>query len=85
MLVLLGVIVWILWYVFASFLSNDASGVETVIPTTSPITSEQPVAPSEPTGIPMRLVYIVSVLVVFVSAVLLLFRMLLKVLIKDTS
>lgn len=77
MIVLLVVIMGLLFYIFVRSSANDAVVTGTIVPATLPVPPAQQAAPlSEPVGTPMRLVYILSVLVVFVSAVLLLFRML---------
>ncbi len=84
MIVLLIVIGIVLFYIFSRSSVNETVTTGTVVPATVPVPPEQQMLPtSEPVGMPMRLVYIVSILVVFVSAVLILFRMLLKAFIKD--
>jgi hypothetical protein len=80
MIVLLIVIAVLLYYIFMRSSASDTVATSTAVSATLPISPEQQIAPlSEPVGIPMRLVYIVSILVVFVSAVLILFRMLLGI------
>ncbi|MBN2394680.1 MAG: hypothetical protein JXR84_28370 [Anaerolineae bacterium] len=76
MIALLIVIAVLLIYVVTRSPVSD-----TVVPSTAEsVSPEQQLAlSSEPVGMPMRSVYIVSVLVVFVSAVLILFRMLLGI------
>lgn len=85
MIVLLIVIGVLLFSIFLrSSTSSDTVATGTVTPATLPAPPEQQMAPlSEPIGTPMRLVYIVSILVVFVSAVLVLFRMLFGISGKD--
>jgi hypothetical protein len=79
MIVLLVVIAVLLFYIFGR---SSASTVPTgtVVPATLPVPPGKQVVPlSEPVGMLTRFVYIVSVLIVFVSAVLILFRMLLGI------
>ncbi len=84
MIVLLIVTGVLLFYIFLRSATSDAGATGTVIPATLPAPPDQQIAlSSESTGMPMRFVYIVSILVVFVSAVLLGFGILLKALIKD--
>ena len=80
MIVLLVVIAVLLIYVFKRSPVNDAIATSTAVLDTLPVSPEQQITLlSEPVGMPMRFVYIVSILVVFVSAALLLFRMLLGI------
>mgnify|MGYP000957251686 CR=1 FL=1 len=84
MIVLLIMIGVVLYYIVALPATRHTVSIATAVPATLPALVDQQVAPSsEPVGVSLRFVYIVSILVVFVSAVLLLFRMLLKALIKD--
>lgn len=84
MLVLLIVIGVLLFHIFASSSTRGTVTTATAVPATLPAPADQQIAlSSEPVSMPMRLVFIVSILVVFVSAVLILFGMLLKALIKD--
>jgi len=86
MIVLLIVIGVLLFYIFLRSSTGGTVATDTVIPATLPAPPDQQIAlSSEPEGMPMRLVYIVSILAVFVSAVLTLVGMLLKALIKDTQ
>jgi hypothetical protein len=80
MIVLLIVIGVLLLHIFLQAHVSNTVAKDTAVPATPPLPPEQQMTPlSEPVGIPMRLVYIVSILVVFVSAVLILFRMLLGI------
>jgi len=80
MLMLLVVIAGLLFYIIVRSSTGDTVATGTVVPATLPVPPEQQTAlPSEPVGTPIRLVYIVSILIVFVSAVLILFRMLLGI------
>lgn len=84
MILLLIAMAVLLFYIFLRSSGSDTGAAGTAIPATLPAPPGQQMAPlSEPVGTPMRLVYILSILVVFVSAVLVLFRMLLNALIKD--
>ena len=84
MIVLLIVMAVVLFYILSRSSVSETVAPGTVVPAAPPLPPEPQMTPSsEPDGMPMRLVYIVSVLVVFVSAVLVLFRMVLKALIKD--
>lgn len=86
MIVLLIVMGIVLFHIFSRSSGSETVTPGTIVPATVSVPPEQQVLPvSEPVGTPMRLVYIVSVLVVFVSAVLVLFRMVLKALIKDSQ
>jgi len=86
MIVLLIVIGVLLFFTFLRSSESDTGVTGTVIPATLPAPPDQQTTlSSEPAGRPMRLVYIVSILIVFVSAVLVLFRMLLNVWIKDAQ
>ena len=86
MIVLLIVIGVLLFSIFLRSSTSGTVATGTGIPATLPVPPDQQIAlSSEPEGMPMRLVYIVSVLIVFVSAVLVLFRMLVKALIRDTK
>ncbi len=86
MIVLAIVIAVVLFDIFSRSSVSETVAPGTVVPATLPVPPAQTMLPtSEPVGTPMRLVYIVSVLVVFVSAVLVLFRMVLKALIKDAE
>jgi hypothetical protein len=84
-MIVLSIVIGVL--LFSIFLQPSASDMEaTVIPATLPASPDQQIAlSSEVVGMPIRFVYIVSILVVFVSAMLILFGMLLKTLIKDTQ
>ena len=77
MIVLLIVIAALLSYTLVRSPANDTIATGTGVPV------QQAVPLSEPDGIPMRLVYIVSVLIVFVSAALVLLRLLLGLPGKD--
>ena len=78
MIVLLVAIAALLVYTFMRSPVSDTTS--TVVSETLPVVPEQQLAlSSEPVGMPVRFVYIVSILVVFVSAVLVLFRMLLGI------
>lgn len=84
MIVLLVVIGVLLFFILSQSLTRDRVATDTAAPATLPVPPDQQNAlSSEPDGTPIRLVYIVSILIVFVSAVLLLFRMLLNSVIKD--
>jgi len=84
MIVLLIVTAVLLFYIFWWSTTSGTVATGTAIPATLPVPSAQQTAPSsEPVDMPMRFVYIISLLVVFVSAVLVLFRMLMRALIKD--
>lgn len=86
MIVLLAVIGVLLFYIFAQPSTSDMGATGMAVPTTLPASPDQQVAlSSEVFGMPMRFMYIVSILVVFVSAILILFGLLLKTLIKDTQ
>ena len=80
MLILLIVTAGLLFFIVLRSSTRDAVTPGTVVPATLPVPPEQQMAPlSGPVGMPVRLVYIVSILVVFVSAALILFRMLLGI------
>ncbi|MGC9395024.1 MAG: hypothetical protein ACP5J4_09215 [Anaerolineae bacterium] len=80
MLMLLVVITGLLCYIFLRSSTDDTVATGTVVPATLPVSPEQQnTLLSEPTSMPVRLVYIISILVVFVSAVLILLRMLLGI------
>jgi len=84
MIMLVLVIGVLLFSIFSQSLTRDRAVTGTAAPATLPAPPDQQNAlSSEPAGTPIRFVYIVSILIVFVSAVLLLFRMLLNSLIKD--
>jgi hypothetical protein len=86
MIVLLIVIAVLLFYILSRLPVSETGVTSTVIPATATDLPEQQIlSPSGPVDMPMRFVYIVSLMVVFVSAVLVLFGMLLKALIKDTK
>jgi hypothetical protein len=80
MIVLLVVMGVLLFSIFLQSSTSDP-GVTGTVTLTTPLASldQQITLSSEPVGIPMRLVYIVSILVVFVSAVLILSRILLGI------
>ncbi len=61
--------------------TGDVEKSDAVVPATLPSPNAQPVA--EPDSAMVRLVFILSILVVFVSAVLVLFRLLGKLPFKD--
>lgn len=86
MIILLIVIGVLLLYIFRQSPASDTVTTDTGVPATLTVAPDSQLSQfSEPVGTPIRLIYIVSVLVVFVSAILMLFGMLLKALIKDSE
>jgi len=84
MLVLLIAIAGLLFYISLQSAADDVVATGAVIPATLPSPQSQQLAPSsEPRSALIRLVFIVSVLIVFVSAVLVLFRLVSKYIFKD--
>ncbi len=86
MLVLLVVIAGLLFYIFLRSAAGDAVATGTVASVTLPSPQSQQLTPaSEPRSTPMRFVFVVSVLIVLVSAALVLFRLVSKYFFKDVK
>jgi hypothetical protein len=84
LVVLLVVNLGVLFYIFWRSATRNMVATDMVIPATLPSPQSQLLAPSsEPVNTSTRLVFIVSVLIVFVSAVLVLFRLVSKYFFKD--
>lgn len=86
MLVLLIATGGLLFYVLLRSTARDTVATGTPIAATLPSPQSQQIAPSpEPRSAPLRLVFVVSVLLVLVSAVLVLFRLVSKYIFKDVQ
>ncbi|HQE93316.1 MAG TPA: hypothetical protein PLH19_10720 [Anaerolineae bacterium] len=83
---LLMITAGLLSYIFWRPAGGDGVAPDTAIPATLPSPPSQQLVPlSDPVNAPLRFVYIVSVLLVFVSAALVLFRLVSKHFFKDTQ
>ncbi len=84
MIALLVAMAGLLFYIAMHPSADQAASTDTGITTTLPGPQSQPlISASEPTNLSIRLIFIVSLLIVFVSAVLVLFRLISKHFFKE--